>query len=243
MNGPPEEDVVELNILGALGHRRRPVDIVEQVTAFEASPDRGRGLARDMRVRWALEEVGQPYEVRLVSFAGMKQPDYLALHPFGQIPAYEEDGLVLFESGAIILHVAGRHAGLLPDDANARARAVTWMFAALNTVEPPIVDLSMATLLERDKPWYAERQPILNARVRDRLDQLAARLGDADWLDGAFSAGDLLMVTVLRRLESSGILQDYPALSAYVARGEARPAYKRAFADQLAVFAQSQKSG
>ncbi len=206
------------------------------ITAFERSPDRGRGLARDMRVRWALEEVGQPYDVRLVSFSEMKEAAHRALHPFGQIPTYEEGDLTLFESGAIVLHIAEHHAGLLPDDANARARAIAWMFAALNTVEPPIVERGMAALLERDKAWYDERLPILEGRVRDRLDELSSRLGDADWLDDAFSAGDLLMVTVLRRLTGSGILETYPSLSAYVARGEARPAYKRAFEDQLAVF-------
>lgn len=206
------------------------------ITAFEQSPDRGRGLARDMRVRWALEEVGQPYAVRLLSFAAMKQPAHLALHPFGQIPTYEDGELVLFESGGIVLHIAERHPGLLPVDADARARAIGWMFAALNTVEPPIVELSMATVLERDEPWYAARQPMLEQRAKARLEQLSARLGDAEWLDGAFSAADLLMVTVLLRLRSSGLLAGYPNIAAYVARGEARPAYQRAFADQLAVF-------
>jgi glutathione S-transferase len=210
--------------------------VTPTITAFEKSPDRGRGLARDMRVRWALEEVGQPYDVRLVSFAEMKEPAHLALHPFGQIPTYEEGDLALFESGAIVFHIAERHAGLLPDDANGRARAIAWMFAALNTVEPPIVERSMATLLERDKIWYDERLPILDRNVRQRLDELSRRLGDADWLDGAFSAGDLLMVTVLRRLESWGVVEEYPKLSAYVARGEARSAYQRAFDAQLAVF-------
>ncbi len=209
------------------------------ITAFERSPDRGQGLARDMRVRWAFEEVGQPYDVRLVSFGEMKQSAHRRLHPFGQIPTYEEGDLSLFESGAIVLHIAERHAGLLPDDANARARAIAWMFASLNTVEPPIVDRSMATLLERDRSWYAERLPMLDERVLVRLSELASRLGDAHWLDGAFSAGDLLMVTVLRRLNGSGLLEKYPNLSAYVARGEARPAYKRAFEDQLAVFTDS----
>jgi glutathione S-transferase len=206
------------------------------ITAFEKSPDRGRGLARDMRVRWAFEEVGQPYDVRLVSFREMKEPPHIALHPFGQIPTYEEGDLALFESGAIIFHIAEHHAGLLPDDASGRARAIAWMFAALNTVEPPIVELSMAKLLERDKPWYEERLPFLEERVQVRLAELSRRLGDADWLDGAFSAGDLLMVTVLRRLEGSGLVEGYPNLSAYIARGEARPAYGRAFDDQLAVF-------
>jgi glutathione S-transferase len=206
------------------------------ITAFAASPDRGRGLARDMRVRWALEEVGQPYDVRLVSFAEMKEPAHLALHPFGQIPTYEEGDLALFESGAIILHIAERHAGLLPTEANARARAIAWMFAALSTLEPPIVERGSATLLERDKPWYEPRLPILDERVRRRLAELSRRLGDADWLDGAFSAGDLLMVTVLRRLDGSGLVEEHPNLAAYVARGEARPAYRRAFDAQLAVF-------
>jgi glutathione S-transferase len=213
------------------------------ITAFERSPDRGKGLARDMRVRWALEEVGQPYDVRLVSFSDMKESAHRRLHPFGQIPTYEEGDLALFESGAIVFHIAERHAGLLPEDANARARAITWVFAALNTVEPPIVDLGMATLLERDKIWYAERLPVLEDRVRVRLDELSSRLGRADWLDDAFSAGDLLMVTVLRRLNGSGILETYPKLSAYVARGEARPAYKSAFQDQLAVFTDSLAHG
>ncbi|MBY5789013.1 glutathione S-transferase family protein [Rhizobium leguminosarum bv. viciae] len=206
------------------------------ITAFERSPDRGRGLARDMRVRWALEEVGQPYDVRLVSFKTMREPAHLALQPFGQIPTYEEGDLALFESGAIVFHIGERHAGLLPDDANARARALTWMFAALNTVEPPIFDRALVTILERDKPWYDQRLSGLEDSIRKRLTDLSRRLGDADWLDGAFSAGDLLMVTVLLRLKGSGILEEYSNLSAYVARAEARPAYKRAFAAQLAVF-------
>jgi glutathione S-transferase len=206
------------------------------ITAFERSPDRGKGLARDMRVRWALEEVGQPYEVRLVSFGAMKEPAHRALHPFGQIPTYEEGDLVLFESGAIVFHIAERHAGLLPDDANARARAITWMFAALNTVEAPILDLSIAKLLEGDKPWSEQRLPLVRDRVRERLGKLSGRLGEADWLDGAFSAGDLMMVSVLLRLRASGMLDEFPNLSTYVARGEARAAYKRAFDAQLAVF-------
>jgi glutathione S-transferase len=206
------------------------------ITAFERSPDRGKGLARDMRVRWALEEVGQPYHVRLLSFAAMKEPAHRALHPFGQIPTYEEGDLALFESGAIVFHIAEHHAGLLPDDANARARAIAWMFAALNTVEPPIVDRSMTALFERDEPWYEKRLVNLDERVRARLRELSSRLGDADWLDGEFSAGDLLMVSVLLRLKSSGIVDEYPNVAAYVARGEARPAYKRAFDAQLAVF-------
>lgn len=206
------------------------------ITAFESSPDRGRGLARDMRVRWALEEVGQPYDVRLVSFAEMKEPAHRALHPFGQIPTYEEGDLALFETGAIIFHIAEQHAGLLPNDAKARARAITWMFAALNTVEPPIVEREQADYLGLDKSLSAKLLPILEDRIRGRLDELSRRLGDAEWLDDAFSAGDLMMMMVLRRSEGMGIVEDYPNLAAYVARGETRPAYKRAFAAQLAVF-------
>jgi glutathione S-transferase len=207
------------------------------ITAFERSPDGGKGLARDTRVRWALEEAGLPYEVRLVSFQAMKEPAHLALHPFGQIPTYEEGDLVLFETGAIVLHIAQHHAGLLPNDEAGRARAVAWMFAAVNTVEPPILELVTAKLLERDKPWHDARLPLVEDRVRERLKQLSARLANADWLDGAFSAGDLMMVSVLLRLRPSGILDEFPNLAAYVARGEARPAYKRAFAAQLAVNA------
>jgi Glutathione S-transferase len=206
------------------------------ITAFERSPDRGKGLARDMRVRWALEEVGQPYDVRLVSFEAMKLPDHLARSPFGQIPTYEEEDLVLFESGAIVFHIAERHASLLAKEGDARARAITWMFAALDTVEPPIFERTLAQILERDEPWFEQRLQVLEANIRKRLDGLSARLGNAEWLDGAFSAGDLLMVSVLRRLHGSNILEDYPNLLAYVGRGEARPAYKRAFEAQRAVF-------
>jgi glutathione S-transferase len=210
------------------------------ITAFDRSPDGGAGLARDTRVRWALEEVGQPYEVRLVSLTAKMEPEHLRLHPFGLIPTYEEGDLALFETGAIILHIAEHHQGLFPDDANARAHAITWMFAALNTVEPPILELVTARILEADQPWADERLPLVKDRIRDRLTQLAARLGDADWLDGGFSAGDLMMVSVLLRLRVSGLLDEFPTLAAYVARGEARPAYKRAFAAQWAINAAPQ---
>jgi glutathione S-transferase len=210
------------------------------ITAFESSPDRGIGLARDTRVRWAFEEVGQPYDVRLVSFKAMKEPAHLALNPFGQIPTYEEGDLELFESGAIVLRIAETHAGLLPKDANARARAIMWMFAAVNTIELPILDFAYGRFTEGKKPWYEERVAMVKDRIRDRLKQLVARLDDAEWLDGDFSAGDLMMVHVLQRLKPSGLLNEFPTLAAYVARAEARPAYQRAFAAQLAVFAASQ---
>ena len=192
------------------------------------------GLARDTRVRWALEEAGLPYEVRPVSFSAMKEPAHLAVHPFGQIPTYEEGDLMLFESGAIVFHIAAHHAGLLPDEPGARARAITWMFAAINTVELPILDLVTARFTEGDKPWSKERLPLIADRIRARLGQLSTRLGEEEWLDGAFSAGDLMMVSVLLRARPSGILDEFPRLAAYVARGEARPAYRRAFAAQKA---------
>lgn len=217
--------------------------MIPTITAFETSPDRGKGLARDMRVRWALEEAGQPYAVRLVSFQAMKEPAHRALQPFGQIPTYEEGDLVLFESGAIVLHIAQTRAGLLPADAQARARAVAWMFAAVNTVEPPTLELVVARFLEGDQPWTEQRLPLIRDRIRQRLGDLSARLGEADWLDGAFSAGDLMMVGVLRRLQASGLLDEYPNLAAYVGRGEARPAFRRAFDAQLAVFAGALPAG
>jgi glutathione S-transferase len=206
------------------------------ISVFERSPDGGKGLARDTRVRWALEEVGQPYEVRLVSSAALKEPAHLLRNPFGQIPTYEEGGLELFESGSIVFHIAERHPGrLLPADAAARARAITWMFAALSTIEPPILEFANARIGERDKPWAAEREPLVADRVRARFRQLVRHLGDSDWLDGAFSAGDLMMIAVMQRMKPSGIVNEFPTLAAYVARGEARPAYQRAFAAQLAV--------
>lgn len=202
------------------------------ITAFQRSPDGGKGLARDTRVRWALEELGLPYDVQGVSFEALKAPAHLARNPFGQIPTLDDDGLVLFESGAILLHLAERHAGLLPADAGARARAIAWMFAALNSVEPPILELVVVKIIERDKPWSAERLPLVQDRIRARLAPLATRLGDAEWLEGDFSAGDLLMVSVLLRLRPSGLLDEFATLAAYVARGEARPAYRRAFEAQ-----------
>ncbi|HMR32677.1 MAG TPA: glutathione S-transferase family protein [Geminicoccaceae bacterium] len=205
------------------------------VTAFDWVPDLARGLVRDLRARWALEEVGQPYDVRHLAFGAHKEPAHRALQPFGQVPIYEEDGLVLFESGAIVLHIAQRHAGLLPDDANARARAIGWMFAALNTVELPIRDLFFTKVVERDKSWSKARLPVVEERVHERLGELSHRLGDAEWLDGAFSAGDLMMVSVLRTTRGA-IVDEYPNLAAYVARGEARPAFRRALDAQMAGF-------
>lgn len=207
------------------------------ITAFDRSPDRGIGLARDTRIRWAFEEVGQPYEVRLVSMAAMKEPAHRAIHPFGQIPTYEEGGLALFESGSIILHIAEQHPGLLPTSAGARARAISWMFAAVSTVEPPILEFATAKIAEGSEAWTPQRLPLVEARVHHRLRELSARLGDAEWLDGEFTAGDLMMVHVLQRLKPSGLIKQHPSLVAYMERAEARPAYQRAFAAQYAVNA------
>ncbi len=210
------------------------------LTVFERAFDQGRGLARDMRVRWALEEVGQPYEVRLVPWEKFKEEAHLKRDPFGQIPTYEEGDLVLFESGAIVLHIAERFAGLLPADANARARAIMWMFAALSTVEPPIVERDTVRFFEKGKTWQSERLAMVDERIRTRLAQLSERMGDSAWLDGGFSAADIIMVHVLRRLEGSGLLEEFPNLAAYVERAKARPAYQRAFVAQKAVWEKAQ---
>lgn len=189
-----------------------------------------------MAVRWALAEVGVAHDVRPLSFADLKTPAHKALQPFGQIPTFEAGGLTLFESGAIVLHLAEAHAGLLPADPAARARAIAWMFAAVSTLEPVILERESALLQEGDRAWTPQRLPLLDARIGQRLADLAGWLGDRDWLEGAFSAGDLMMVCVLRRLGSSALLDPFPSLTAYVARAEARPAFAQAFADQLARF-------
>ena len=211
------------------------------ITAFESSPDEGQGLARDMRVRWALEEVGQPYNVQLLSMKALKKPEHRARNPFGSIPTFHQGSLTIFESGAIVLHIAQTHSGLLPEEPDTRERAVAWIFAALNTVEPPIVEHEIARFFEKDKPWRDEHLAMVTERLRHRLDDLSARLGASDWIDGDFSAADLMMVLVLRRLDGSGIVETYPNLAAYVARGVARLAYKRAYAAQAAVFAAASK--
>lgn len=211
------------------------------ITAFRASPDKGRGLARDMRVRWALEELALPYEVRLVDFEEMKQQAHLALQPFGQIPTFEHNGQVLFETGAIVLYLAQAYPGLLPDDPCARWRAISWMFAALNTVEPPILELESALLTEADKAWTKERRPMIEKRIEHRLSVLSDRLVDAPWIDGAFSAGDLMLVSVLMRIRRNGMLERYPPLLDYLARAEKRDAFQRAFAAQHAIYVASQR--
>lgn len=199
------------------------------LTAYDWAPDEGRGLVRDMRVRWALEEVGQPYDVRYLHWGQQKEPAHRARSPFGQVPAYEEGPVVQFESGAIVLHIAQRWPGLLPDDPAGRAHAIDWIFAALNTVEPVVWDQVVARIIDSKQDWAKDRWPSVLERLQTRLSELAAALGENDWLAGEFSAGDLLMVQVLRHTDAA-ILADYPTLAAYVARGMARPAFRRALA-------------
>lgn len=209
---------------------------VPTITAYDWVPGFARGQVRDLRVRWAFEEVGQPYRVRYLDQGSQKEPPHRAIQPFGQVPTFECDGLALFESGAIVLHIAETHGKLIPADANGRARTLEWAFAALNSIEPPIIQFAIASLFEADRPWAKDRLPLVRARVEERLGELEARLGDKPWLEGEFSAGDLLMIAVLRNLKQSGLLSAFPTLSAYVARGEARPAFRKALADQLAGF-------
>jgi len=210
------------------------------VTAFKWVPPFAKGLVRDLRVRWALEEAGLAYEAVLIGRDDQSSADYRAWQPFGQVPAYEEDGLRLFESGAIVLHIAGRaDAGeaLLPADPAARARATEWMFAALNSIEPHLQNLAAIDLFYPDEDWAKARRPGAEQMARARLADLAAALGDKDWLaDGRFTAGDLLMASVLRILRHTDLVGEAPALAAYLARCEARPAFQRALAAQMAVF-------
>ncbi len=215
-----------------------PVDPAAPVTitAYDWVPDFARGQVRDLRVRWALEEVGQPYAVRYLAPGAQKEAPHRARQPFGQVPTFEEGDLVLFESGAIVWHVAERFPGLMPDDDTARAKSLEWVFAALNSVEPPMMDWVMATLFEAGEPWSAPRVPATEARVTSRLRDASDRLGDADWFAGAFGPGDLLMVSVLRIVQGTKFLDPFPNLAAYVARGTARAAFGRALDDQMAGF-------
>lgn len=211
-------------------------DLHPRYTGFAGAPDDGSGMARDMRVRWALEEVGQRYEVRPIPYEDFRKPAHLALHPFGKIPTYELDSLRLFETGAIVLYIAEHHDGLLPADPAKRGRAIAWMFAAVSTIEPPILDYEVASMIESDEPWTEKRMPLVKDRVRHRLRHLSNYLGDRTWIEDEFTAGDLMTIDVLRRLDGSGLVEEFANLRSYVARGEERPAFKRAFADQREAF-------
>ena len=226
------------------------------ITAFDWVPPFAEGQVRDLRVRWALEEVGQPYDVRYLSQGEQKEPSHRERQPFGQVPTLEDGDLTLFESGAIVQHVAETYgSGLMPRDPAARARAIEWMFAALNSIEPSIMDLSFVTVFEADKPWSAMRRESVEERIHGRLKDLSARLGDKQWLDGdTFTSGDLLMVSVLRILIDEGFVETYPNLAAYMHRGIDRPAFQKALAAQMdgftgeapewfAAWAEKQKQG
>jgi len=211
-----------------------------RVYAFKWVPPFAQGLVRDLRVRWALEEAGQPYEAVLIDHEEKNGADYLALQPFGQVPAYEEDGIELFESGAIVLRIAARTEALMPHDGMARAKAVQWVFAALNSIEPHVQQLALILGFYKDEEWAKLRRPSARDMADRRLDQLAARLGDKPFLEeGGFTVGDLMMTSVLRIGNSCGLLEGRPALSAYVARCESRPAFQKALADQLRPFAEN----
>ena len=207
------------------------------ITAFDWVPDFAKGQVRDLRVRWALEEVGQDYDVRYLSQGEQKGADHRQRQPYGQVPTLEEGDLTLFESGAIVHYIADTRPGLFPADPAGRAKATEWMFAALNTVEPPIMDLAIIDLFDADKPWSKPRRPATEARIRERLKETADRLGTRDWFDGAeFTAGDMMMVAVLRIIEDDPLLAEHPNLVAYVQRGTARPAFQRALDAQMAGF-------
>jgi glutathione S-transferase len=206
------------------------------ITGFKWVPPKAQGLVRDLPVRWALEEAGLPYSEKLIGVADKDSPAHRAMQPFGQVPVYEEDGLTLFESGAIVMHVAEKSEVLLPKDPAERSRARTWMFAALNSVEPHVQNLTTIDLFFPDEPWAKQRRPGAEKMAQSRLDGVAASLAGRDYLEGRFTAGDLLMVSILRFLRHTSMVADRPVLAAYQARCEARPAFKRALAKQLMHF-------
>ena len=211
-----------------------------RITAFKWVPPIAQGLVRDLRVRWALEEAGLPYSENLLSVGENHQPAYRAVQPFGQVPVYEEDGLTLFETGSILFHIGQKSDVLLPKDSAKRARAITWMFAALNSVEPHVQNLTTIDLFFPNEEWAKARRPAAEKNAVQRLDAVATSLADRDYLEGEFTAGDLLMISVLRFLRHTSIVKENPVLAAYVARGEARPAFQRALAAQMAQFAKNE---
>ncbi|WP_437562742.1 glutathione S-transferase family protein [Sorangium sp. So ce542] len=207
------------------------------VCAFGWVPPFARGLVRDLRVRWALAEAGLTYEERLIGNEEQASGDYRRIQPFGQVPAYEEDGLVMFESGAIVLHIAERSEALMPSDPVGRARATSWMFAALNSVEPQVQSLAEIDLFHPEEEWAQLRRPSAVDAVKARLTKLSDWLGERDYLEDRFTAGDLLMTTVLRTLRHTQLVAEIPALEAYRLRCEARPAFQKALAEHMAPFA------
>jgi glutathione S-transferase len=206
------------------------------ITAYNWVPDFAKGLVRDLRARWALEEAGLPYQVKLITHEEKLTPAYRALQPFSQVPSYLDDGVVLFESGAIVLHIAQSSAALLPTDQAGRARATAWVFAALNSIEPFIMGLVDVDIFSREAPWAIESRPHWEGMVKKRLSDLAERLSGRNWLEDRFTVGDLMMATVLRILRHTDLVTSEPTLAPYLTRCEARPAFQKALADQLASF-------
>lgn len=219
-----------------------PVDpnAAAEVTAFRWVPDFAAGLVRDLRIRWALEEIGRPYRVRLLDALNPRPADYFLEQPFGQVPAYRDDEVQLFESGAILIHLGLGDERLLPTDANGRGRAIAWLIAALNSVEPMIFELINIDIFNRGQDWTKERRPQVVEKIEARLELLADALGDKEWFEDRFSIGDLMMVAVLRTLRHTDLVSRQPRLAALVERGEARGAFQQALADQLAVFRENQ---
>jgi glutathione S-transferase len=211
-----------------------------KISAFRWAPPAVQGLVRDLRVRWALEEAGLAYEEQLVDWGQQSADSYRALQPFGQIPAYQEDGLTLFESGAIVLHIAERSSALMPAEANTRARVKTWMFAALNTVETPLQQLAVIDLFNAHEEWARLRRPTVEQQAIKRLGELARQLEGRLYLEGGFSAADLMMVHVLRLIRHTSLVAEMPVLQAYLARCEARPAFQRALVGQMSAFADNE---
>ena len=211
-----------------------------EVTAFRWVPDFAAGLVRDLRIRWALEEIGRPYRVRLLDALNPRPADYFLEQPFGQVPAYRDDEVRLFESGAILIHLGLGDERLLPTDANGRGRAIAWLIAALNSVEPMIFELINIDIFNRGQDWTKERRPQVVEKIEARLQLLADALGDKEWFEDRFSIGDLMVVAVLRTLRHTDLVAGQPRLAALVERGEARPAFQQALADQLAAFRENQ---
>ena len=215
-------------------------DATAEITAFRWVPDFAAGLVRDLRIRWALEEIGRPYRVRLLDALNPRPADYFLEQPFGQVPAYRDDEVQLFESGAILIHLGMQDERLLPSDHAQRMRAIAWLIAALNSVEPAIFPLLMINVFNRGEAWTEEAKPKFMERLNGRLKCMSGALGDKEWLEDRFTIADLMLVTVLRQLRGGRTLEALPNLAAFVARGEARPAFHRALADQLSVFAENQ---
>jgi len=215
-------------------------DATAEITAFRWVPDFAAGLVRDLRIRWALEEIGRPYRVRLLDALNPRPADYFLEQPFGQVPAYRDDEVQLFESGAILIHLGLGDDRLLPEDANGRGRAIAWLIAALNSVEPMIFELVDIDIFNRGQDWTRERRPQVVEKIQARLSLLAEALGDKEWFEDDFSIGDLMMVSVLRNLRHTDLVASEPRLAALVQRGEARPAFQQALADQLAAFRENQ---